>query len=365
MNKKILLPIFILVLALMPLGSAHAAPPDLDVQFENTPLFSEANFAPGNTVTRFVKVTNTTNGQKPVQAEAINVADGDALSSQIDFQITEGATTIFDGTLKEFFDKHESPLTNIAGNSTTTYNFSATFNPQAGNSYQNKTVSFDLLVGFQGQVQGGGGGGGGGAAPVQGLAIIENTVVPSPQGSGAVQVNWSTTAASTSRVVYSAANEPHVLSLTDPNQGYAHSSPEISALVVNHNLALTGLLPNTTYFYRVLSHDTTQALSLEHSFTTTGTGTVAGISTGNPNNPTPPGKAIGLGKAVIKTGKVLGESIVNPLEPDTASASGTNTPNEPTIPNSNSSPVKLWIIIAIVILSLGIVYFVFYGRNGR
>ena len=135
-------------------GNTVAPPPSLVVQFQTMPLFQEVNFAPGNSVARWVKVTNNTNQSKQVQAKATNIIDNNALSAQINLLIKTGVTTIYTGTLKGFFDAGEMPLTSIGANTTLQYDFMATFNTAAGNAYQGKTVGFDLIVGFKGQDQG-------------------------------------------------------------------------------------------------------------------------------------------------------------------------------------------------------------------
>ena len=52
---------------------AAAQPATLVVDFENTPLFAEANFLPGNEITRFAKVTNNTGALQTLLVKAVNV----------------------------------------------------------------------------------------------------------------------------------------------------------------------------------------------------------------------------------------------------------------------------------------------------
>lgn len=385
MNKKILLTIFagILTAGLLSANTTFAAPPDLQVQFEQSPLFNEANFAPGNTVTRFIKITNNTNGNKPAQVEAINVSDADNLSAVINFKVTEASTTLFSGTLKDFFDKHEQPLDNIAGGTTAQYNFSATFQPTAGNQYQSKKVGFDLLAGFQGQVQGGGngngngggGGGGGGSSgngggsTPPGLSISENSVTHILKSATSLNITWTTSYLSTSQVIYSAANEPHQFNIGAPNYGYAHATPEASTFVTDHSVTLTGLKPNTTYFYRVISHASPPSVSFEHSFTTPGELAFVPASGTSATPQTTQGQPAVLGQAIIKTGnnfnspakgKVLGESTST-----TAQAPSAITTQPTSAAENSPSQSILWKVVLAAALLVLVIWLAWekYGRK--
>ena len=114
------------------------------------------------------------------------------------------------------------------------------------------------------------GGGGSGTVPgltityEQGLNIGDNTAL----------IIWLTSHQSTSRVVY--GTEAGVFDLTNlPNYGYQYSSSEEDTPanengVTFHEIELTGLIPNTTYYFRCISHASPPTISQEHSFTTSG-----------------------------------------------------------------------------------------------
>src|SRR3989344_7933074 len=165
--------------------STQAIPP-LVVQFETTPLFDEANFLPDDAVSRWVKVINNSGQIQRIATEAINKSDPDDFASQLDLTIKEGTTTIFNDTLKEFFDQGETYLSSLANGATTQYDFTIVFNSGAGNEYQEKALGFDILVGFEGAEGGlplpppgggtGGGGSGGGGLP-PGLTIVNEGAV--------------------------------------------------------------------------------------------------------------------------------------------------------------------------------------------
>lgn len=267
---------------------ALAQPPDnLVVQFEQTPLFSKANFLPGENVARWVKVTNNSGETQRIAAETINESDPDNFASQLNLIIKEGATTIFDDTLKKFFDQGETYLSSLANGAQTQYDFTIDFTLGSGNDYQEKALGFDMLVGFegtegglpipqQGGGTGGGGGGGDGGGLPPGLTITNETNQTITTDS--VTITWNTSYFSTSQVIYGAEGENHILDLTDnsgvpPKYGYEHTTPEydISPKVTFHSVTITGLTPGTTYYYRSVSHGSL-AISTEHSFTTPNAG---------------------------------------------------------------------------------------------
>lgn len=171
-NKKIIsIFSFILAAGLFFAGSALAGT-GLSVEFQSQPLFSDANFMPGNTVTRWVKVTNNTAETKPVATQAINYS-GDDLSRSLNIVIREkGGIDLYSKSLLDFYNGGEIYLSNIGPGISKEYEFEISFLKDAGNNWQGKSTSFDIGVGFQGQIQqqtygsngGGSGGGGGGGA---------------------------------------------------------------------------------------------------------------------------------------------------------------------------------------------------------
>lgn len=64
---------------ILSLPQVQAQSSDLVVEFENTPLFKEANFLPGENISRWVKVTNNSSESKNIAVEAINIIDTDGL----------------------------------------------------------------------------------------------------------------------------------------------------------------------------------------------------------------------------------------------------------------------------------------------
>jgi hypothetical protein len=257
---------------LMP--STSAAVKDLVILFEQDPLFNQANFLPGESVSRWVKVTNNSTVTKRIATEAISVNDPDRLGDVLNLEIKEGGTTRYNDAFSKFFTGGDIYLSSLNGSGTQTqYDFIVTFYPGTQNPFQGKSLSFDILIGFQGEGGGllpGAGGGVGGFLPA-GLTIAEETVTITAVGETSVTITRSTSYPSTSQVIYAVAGESYTFDLTKPNYGYPHAAPvpEDPAKVTFHSVTLTGLTPGTTYYYRTVSH-ASFAISREYSFTTLG-----------------------------------------------------------------------------------------------
>ncbi len=248
----------------------------LVVEFESDPepLFKEVNFLPGEIVTRSADVTNNSGETKKIGLEIINNSScsGTCLSDVLDLIVSENGSILYSGSLTTFYKAGEKILSNLNTGSTTKYYFSMTFNPDAGDDYQNSTTNFDIKIGFFGEesigeeIIPGGGGGGGGSIIVAGLRIFDENA--SDITVNETTITWETNLNSTSRVIYSPEGFPHLLQLTNPpNYGYVFSTDEDSNKVINHSITIIDLLPGTTYYFRCISHGSL-AITTEHSFTT-------------------------------------------------------------------------------------------------
>ncbi|MBU4353628.1 hypothetical protein KKA18_02995, partial [Patescibacteria group bacterium] len=152
-------------------------------------LFNEANFLPGEAVTRSVKVTNDSNLPQLIAIQALNVSNpiinigsparlGDVLI----LEIKENGVRRYKNDLSRFFSAGEITLSDskLAGKGAQAqYDFIVTFYAGANNPFQGKSLGFDILVGFQGEEGGlppGGGSNGppGGLPP--GLSIYNESV---------------------------------------------------------------------------------------------------------------------------------------------------------------------------------------------
>lgn len=135
--------------AAMPL-SAHAD--NINVVFQHSPLFSDSNMAPGETVTRTVTVTNTSGATQDVYVKARNGVSKGGLGNALLLSVTDGAvTTVHDLPLSKLTGGSQELIgSGLADGATKTYDFSVYFDPAAGNDAQGSTLSFDLCVGFVG-----------------------------------------------------------------------------------------------------------------------------------------------------------------------------------------------------------------------
>ncbi len=297
LNKTIYLIIFtaaIIAGDLMPAnfawaqGSPGPDPNDLKVIFTPNPLFQASNFLPGESRTGSAEVFNNSGEKKRIAVEAINVAEKDRdgaeveelqrLSSALTLEIKEGETTLYDDALSNFFDRGEVYiLSKLDSGTAKTYAFTVSFWSGANNSFQGKTLSFDILIGFQGE-DGGIAPGASSSLP-SGLTISNEPEAITVSGDS-VTINWLTSYKSTSRVIFSKAGEPHTLDLTDnadtpPKYGYTNSTPETDNDppikengVTFHTVIIDKLLEGTVYYYRAISHASPPTISRERSFTT-------------------------------------------------------------------------------------------------
>ena len=289
----------LLIVFLVSANMTYAAPGDLVVDFETTPLFSEASFMPGGEAVKWVKVSNNTPDSHTIVAEAINKINPDGLGDFLNLKIKDGGTVLYDDSLSNFLNAGEVVLTILPSNTDTTYDFMVGFDSSAGNSYQEKNLGFDLLIGFQGQSgeqaddaefsvssgssSSGLGSLGGSGGPYQGL-LISNDSSPSVLGND-VTITWNTSYYSTSQVIFGPeSGAPYNLNIALPNFGYASSSPDFLDKVINHSVTIYGLPPGS-YLYRVVSHASPPTISFEHSFVVSagGTATDGSISSASPS----------------------------------------------------------------------------------
>jgi len=249
------------VVLLLP-GFAHAA--GLSVIFEQDPLFSDINVAPGMSVSRTAEVNNGNTSTESIEMEAINVTDANNFGDALTLTVTEGATTVYSSSLTGFFNNGQQALSSLAAGATTTYTFTMEFASTSANEFQNVTVGFDLCIGFEGGSvscdgsSGGGstpsGGGGGGGIITQTLQIFNEQDAAIPPTSGLI--TWDTNLPSSTQVVYGLKSAgPFTLNTTDPLYGYPLGTTEDFSLVTSHIATLNGLTPGEVYVYRVISRE--------------------------------------------------------------------------------------------------------------
>ena len=189
----------------------------VDVVFQTTlpgdttpPVISAVSAAPGTGGTT-ATITWTTN---------------EPATSRVDYGIAPDALTL-NATNGALVTNHSLPLTGLTAG--TTYYYRVTSVDAATNSATSPTTP---------------------AAPLTFVTPAPDTTPPVissvsavPGANGSATITWSTNELSTSRVDYGTDSGALNLNFSAP------------ALVTAHSLALSGLLPNTTYYYRVTSAD--------------------------------------------------------------------------------------------------------------
>jgi len=176
-NKKLARKIITLILALAVIGASatiyQARQPstvravgDLTIDWgvpSGNPIFVISNFAPGDTESRSVLVTNDGTSMRPVGVRGVKTSGPGSLETVLDFVISENGTDLYGGsssngskTLAQFFTESAGPtgifLSNLNPKMSTTYTFKVTFNSGAGNDFQGKEVIFDLIIGISVEV---------------------------------------------------------------------------------------------------------------------------------------------------------------------------------------------------------------------
>ena len=273
-NNIIKLFIVSLGLSLFTVSSVFAQG-SVTVDFEYDPLFEEANFLPGDSVTRYVEVTNDTGETKDIGVKLINFSDPDNLGDQTNMRIYEGTTDYFDDTLTVLSNQSDGvALSSLSNGQTIKYYFEAIFNPTSDNDYQGKQMGFDIVMGTMNGEENGG--------PVftslGGTVIIPGLRIFNEEEKGieetSATVTWQTNLDATSQIIYSSVDEGHTLDINNPPlYGYAHAYPvpEDSSIKTGHEIILLGLDSCTDYYYRIVAKTSSSGkptISEEFSFTT-------------------------------------------------------------------------------------------------
>jgi Ca2+-binding RTX toxin-like protein len=125
---------------------------------EGDPIFVISNSAPGDTEERTVTVSNGAGSSRPVGIKASKTSGSGSLENVLQVVISENGTDLYGGssptgpkTMSDFFSESSSlefiALSNLGPGATTNYKIAVTFDPNAGNEYQNTSVVFDLNIG--------------------------------------------------------------------------------------------------------------------------------------------------------------------------------------------------------------------------
>jgi len=284
--------IYIVLAVLLSMPAVASAQVPLEVMFTPDPLFSEGNFLPVDDSVGTAKVTNNSGMTQTILAATANMSDPDGFGDLLNMLIGDSSETFFDDTLSAFFAAGEVDLGELLNGDSETFTFTVSFINTSDNSFQGKSLGFDVCVGFEGgdsscgdieeagagdgdgdgdvvQSLGGGGGGfgGGGIIDSTPLTISGEQVEELDIDVQTALIVWDTNLYSTSQVVYGlASGGPYSISLLSPNFGYPLATTETFVKVLHHEVLLTGLIPGETYNYRVVSRASPPTISFEHTF---------------------------------------------------------------------------------------------------
>lgn len=242
--KKGIIATVLFIFGLLP-SAAFAA---LEVQFQATPLFVDADVKPGDVVSRTVIVTNTGPEAETIIFDFRNEFS-DGLADVMELAVTTDSNTFADNFFTNLFALGEINLGELAAGASQEYVFTASLDPATGNEYQLSEFGFDLLIGFQGGEtvtdggggNGGGGGGGGGNNGGSSEFNLFNEAVTTPTNSSA-DLTWNTNRPATSFAVCgNLENGPFTLDANDELFGYEFSSTEDVTKSLEHEMSFTRL----------------------------------------------------------------------------------------------------------------------------
>ena len=270
-------------------GLTFAANPPLEVAWGSSPLFTVTDFAPGQSSEATITITNNDTRTRGAYIEAVSVYNDDNLASQMKFEIFDGNETpalwSYDN-FEEFLKAGPVQLANLPQGNAGNYKLKVTFLSSATDTYQGKTLKFDICVGFSGgdetctkevvtdddEVDTSSGSSGSGSSGIHHLMITkeENPDVGlnANKTSGTVVIEWDTNIPSTSQVVYRRSTDNNVTLNTDilPGLGYPFSTEEVMNKTLNHKVVIADLNPGITYYYRVVSRASPPTIGYEREF---------------------------------------------------------------------------------------------------
>ncbi len=156
--KPLLLSLFILGVFITAIDASQAADANVicsdSCSSIGSPLFSEANMAPGKSVTKTLEIKN--DRTQPIHIALVTTQQAgtdDAFLDKINVQIVQqGGLSKFINTLKQLF-LTEVSLGTIASNTISTYDMTLSFDQNADNNYQGKVANFDLAINISGEDQ--------------------------------------------------------------------------------------------------------------------------------------------------------------------------------------------------------------------
>lgn len=127
---------------------------DLEITYENVPLFTEKNLVPGDTVSRWVKIKNVSAFDTAIYLSAEDKSTPSTiLSNVLILKIECGGGQVYNGTLANLFtltDLTAAPLLGtLSAGDLLTCTLTVAFDKTADNPYQGLTTTTDFIFGFE------------------------------------------------------------------------------------------------------------------------------------------------------------------------------------------------------------------------
>jgi len=262
-------------------GTVRFGEEDIYVDFDELP-FDLSNWAPG--VSTPLKTITITNGEDFDVDVFLKTSRNEPIPGEGEADLADVLTLTIEGQSKHISDlfTKSMQLALVNAGKYKNYDISMSFDQDAGNEYQGKTINFDFII-IAGQIGGEeedviipGGVSGGASVLLPGLNILDESIRVTNIEETSITIIWTTSYFSTSRVIYDTISHPTLGN--PPNYGYIFSTPEQDQdpKVTFHSVRIDGLTLGTTYFYRIVSKSSPEEVSREYSFTTKG---VAGEKT--------------------------------------------------------------------------------------
>ncbi len=115
------------------------------------PIFTVADMAPGNSQSRSVTIHNGSTTVRPIAIKGLKT-NVSVLDSAFIISIKDGGTTLYSKSLNTFFTESATPtgiyIMDIVPGGTKVLAITTLFQQSAGNTYQNKKLTFDLIFGI-------------------------------------------------------------------------------------------------------------------------------------------------------------------------------------------------------------------------
>ena len=146
MNKLVLS--FVSLTLFFTAAPAHAM--ILDVTFTPNPLFENTNILPGDVEVGTASVTNTSEFTQTIVTEAVGISDPDNFGDLLLLTINDSTGQLYSDSLASFFASGGVTLGDLNDTESETFEFSVEFINTNDNTFQGKSLGFDLCIGFLG-----------------------------------------------------------------------------------------------------------------------------------------------------------------------------------------------------------------------